>query len=35
MPPNLIGYQKFDLYEATIKPHGDVAKARQELAACG
>jgi peptide/nickel transport system substrate-binding protein len=35
MPPNLIGYKKFDLYEATTKPHGDVAKARQELAACG
>jgi len=35
LPPNLTGYQKFDLYEATTKPHGDVAKAKQELAACG
>jgi peptide/nickel transport system substrate-binding protein len=35
MPPNLIGYQRFDLYEATTKPRGDVAKARRELAACG
>jgi peptide/nickel transport system substrate-binding protein len=35
MPPNLIGYQKFDLYEATTNPHGDLAKAKQELAACG
>jgi peptide/nickel transport system substrate-binding protein len=35
MPPNLIGYQKFDLYEATAKPHGDLNRAKQELAACG
>jgi peptide/nickel transport system substrate-binding protein len=35
MPPGVIGYQKFDLYQATTKPHGDVAKAKQELAACG
>jgi len=35
LPPNLTGYQKFDLYEAAAKPHGDLAKARQELAACG
>ena len=35
LPPNLLGYKKFDLYEATTKPNGDVAKARQELAACG
>ena len=35
MPPNLIGYKKFDLYEATTKPHGDLAKAKQELTACG
>jgi peptide/nickel transport system substrate-binding protein len=35
IPPNVIGYKKFDLYGATTKPHGDVAKARQELAACG
>ena len=35
MPPNLAGFQNFDLYEATTKAHGDVAEARQELAACG
>ena len=35
MPPNLIGYKKFDLYEAATKPHGDLVRARQELAACG
>jgi len=35
MPPSVIGYKKFDLYGATTKPHGDVAKAKQELAACG
>jgi peptide/nickel transport system substrate-binding protein len=35
MPPSVTGYKKFDLYEATTKPHGDVAKAKQELAACG
>jgi peptide/nickel transport system substrate-binding protein len=35
MPPSVVGYKKFDLYEATTKPHGDVAKAKQELAACG
>ena len=35
MPPNLVGYQKSDLYEATTRPHGDVPKAKQELAACG
>jgi len=35
LPPNIVGHQKFDLYEATTKPHGDIAKAKQELAACG
>jgi peptide/nickel transport system substrate-binding protein len=35
LTPNIGGYKKFDLYGATTKPHGDVAKARQELAACG
>jgi peptide/nickel transport system substrate-binding protein len=34
-PPVLIGYKHFDLYEATTKPNGDLAKAKQELAACG
>jgi peptide/nickel transport system substrate-binding protein len=35
MLPTLAGYQKFDQYEATTKPHGDLAKAKQELSACG
>jgi peptide/nickel transport system substrate-binding protein len=35
LTPNIIGYEKFDLYGATTKPHGDLAKARSELAACG
>ncbi len=35
LTPNIVGYKKFDLYGATTKPHGDVAKAKQELAACG
>jgi peptide/nickel transport system substrate-binding protein len=34
-PPNVIGMQPFDLYEATTKPQGDLTKAKQELAACG
>lgn len=35
MPPSVTGYKKFDMYEATTKPHGDAAKAKQELTACG
>lgn len=35
LTPNIVGYKKFDLYEATTKPHGDLTKARQELQACG
>ena len=35
MPPTVIGYQKFDLYNALSKPGGDVANAKKELAACG
>ena len=31
-PPNVIGYEAFDLYEATTKPQGDLTKAKQELA---
>src|SRR5262249_4500766 len=34
-PPVLIGAKHFDLYEATTKPDGDLAKAKQQLAACG
>lgn len=35
LPPGLAGYDRFDLYEAAARPHGDLARARQELAACG
>ncbi len=35
MTPSMSGYKKFDLYEALSQPHGDVTKAKQELAACG
>ncbi len=34
-PPTVLGYKHFDLYEATTKPGGDVAKAKQELKTCG
>jgi peptide/nickel transport system substrate-binding protein len=33
--PDQVGYQKYDLYEATTKPTGDLAKAKAELQACG
>jgi peptide/nickel transport system substrate-binding protein len=35
MPPTLTGYRRFDLYHALTRPRGDLANARQELAACG
>jgi peptide/nickel transport system substrate-binding protein len=35
LPPSVVGYQKFDDYEATTQPHGDLAKARDELRKCG
>jgi peptide/nickel transport system substrate-binding protein len=35
LTPNIVGYKKFDLYDATTQPHGNLAKARDELAACG
>jgi peptide/nickel transport system substrate-binding protein len=35
LPPSVVGYTKFDDYEATTQPAGDIAKAKQELAACG
>ena len=35
MLPNILGFQKFDLYNALSKPGGDVAAAKQQLAACG
>ena len=33
--PNVVGYKPFDLYGATTDPGGNVAKAKQELQACG
>ena len=35
LPPTLAGYHRFDLYHALTQPRGDLASARQELAACG
>ena len=35
MLPITIGYQKYDLYEATSKQTGDLVKAKAELTACG
>jgi len=35
LPPNIPGYQKFDLYPAGADNTGDVAKAKEALAACG
>ena len=34
-PPNIVGHKSFDLYEATTKPGGDIAKAKAALKACG
>src|SRR5215469_9030159 len=34
-PPTVVGHHSFDLYEATSKPHGDVAKAKEQLRLCG
>ena len=34
-PPNIVGYQQFDLYNALSKSTGDVTSAKQQLAACG
>jgi peptide/nickel transport system substrate-binding protein len=35
MLPGMPGYSKFDLYNATSKPTGDLTKAKAALAACG
>jgi ABC-type transport system substrate-binding protein len=35
MPPNIIGYQSFDLYKALSDPGGDLAAAKQQLSLCG
>jgi peptide/nickel transport system substrate-binding protein len=33
--PAIVGYKPFDLYGGTTDPNGNIAKAKQELAACG
>jgi peptide/nickel transport system substrate-binding protein len=35
IPPTVQGYQRSDDYEATSQPHGDIAKAKDELNKCG
>jgi peptide/nickel transport system substrate-binding protein len=35
MPPNIIGYKSFDLYNSTSMPGGDVAAAKAQLKLCG
>ncbi|MBO0884444.1 MAG: ABC transporter substrate-binding protein, partial [Mycobacterium sp.] len=35
IPPNIVGYQKFDLYNALSKPGGDTAAAKAQLQQCG
>ncbi|HEY2309186.1 MAG TPA: ABC transporter substrate-binding protein [Streptosporangiaceae bacterium] len=35
MPPNIIGYQSFDLYAAKSHPNGDIPAAKNQLKLCG
>jgi peptide/nickel transport system substrate-binding protein len=35
MPPTVLGYSKFDYYNALSKPAGDTASAKQQLQQCG
>lgn len=35
MPPNIVGYQKFDMYNAVSQPTGDLTDAKKALATCG
>jgi peptide/nickel transport system substrate-binding protein len=35
MPPDILGYKSFDLYNVLSQPGGDIAAARQQLAMCG
>jgi peptide/nickel transport system substrate-binding protein len=35
MPPNIVGYQSFDLYGAKSHPSGDITAAKAQLKACG
>jgi len=34
-PPNIIGFSKFDLYNALSQPNGDVSDAKTQLQQCG
>jgi len=35
MPPNIVGYQKFDYYNALSQPSGDLTAAKAALKTCG
>jgi peptide/nickel transport system substrate-binding protein len=35
MPPNIVGYKSFDLYNALSQPSGDISAAKAQLQACG
>ena len=35
MPPVVLGYKSFDVYNALSQPGGDIAAAKQQLAMCG
>jgi peptide/nickel transport system substrate-binding protein len=35
MPPNIVGYKSFDLYNALSKPNGDIPAAKAQLKLCG
>ena len=35
MPPVILGYKQFDLYNALSKPNGDIANAKAQLQQCG
>lgn len=35
MPPTVLGYKSFDLYNAISQPGGDLTAAKQQLALCG
>ncbi len=35
MPPNIVGYKSFDLYNALTKPGGDLTAAKAQLKTCG
>lgn len=35
MPPNIVGYKSFDLYNVKSQPTGDITAAKQQLTLCG